>query len=640
MIKLRYAVIDLSTQEVNEYPISDKTFELYIGGKALGARILYDELQPGVDPLSAENIIIVNTSPLNGTGAPSSSRFNMTTKNVLTGGIASSNCGGQFGVKMRKAGYDGLIIKGRAQEPSYIEIMDGEIQIKNASHLWGMDTEKTQQQFDRRYGKLVIGPAGENLVKYACAVSGERVLGRCGVGAVMGAKNLKALVAYGTMEIPVYNRHKLQKFVQRWVKYLKHHKATGEAMPLYGSAGFVNQCNTSGILPTRDFQKGTYEKADAISGETLSEQYMTRNSGCVSCPIRCERRVMVNGNEVKGPEFETIGLFGSNIDCADLELINQWNYQADLLGMDTISLAGTLAFVMELAEKGIKDFGLHFGEVDKISEVIKKIAYREGEYTELGEGTKCLADIYGGEDFAIHSKGLELASYEPRKAAGQGLGYATANRGGCHLNAGYLAFLEAISPLEIDPITTKGKAGLVALFQNGTEAISSAGFCLFMAFALIPNAVYNAKPSSKMVGLLGKSLIGSHIILDRLGSLLPGAIPFNSLYLFPQAEAIRLATGLKMTSWLSKEKAKECRRIFIDAGIDIQQGEEWGCVRNRSFGTAPLFSRINSDVCLCRNGYSQGSGGANFMISLWSVKTSSAVSLPMFQVREYRLHCL
>ncbi len=573
MIKLRYAQVDLSTETVTEYPISDQYFELYLGGKALAARILYDELCPGIDPLSPENLIIINTSPLNGTGAPSSSRFNMTTKNVLTGGIASSNCGGQFGVKLRRAGYDGLLIKGRASQPCYIEIIDGEITIKDATHLWGLDTEKTQENFDHRYGMLVIGPAGENLVRYACAVSGERVLGRCGVGAVMGSKNIKGLVAYGTSTIPVYNPVKFRSFIQRWVQYLKQHEFTGQTMGLYGSANFVNKCNESGVLPTGNFKKGRFEHAEAISGETLAEKHLTRNSGCISCPIRCERRVMVEGKEVKGPEYETIGLLGANIENADLEKISQWNYQADILGMDTISLAGTLAFVMELAEKGIKDFGLHFGESENISDIIPKIAYREGEFSDLAEGTKYLAEKYGGQDFAIHSKGLEIASYEPRKAVGQGLGYATANRGGCHLNGGFLSLLEVVGPIPMDPITTKAKPGLTVLFQNATEAVSATGFCLFTTFSLMPNALYKLNHSSTVNKLLGKVIIGSRFIVDRLGSLLPGAIPFNSLYLFPHAEAVKLATGLNMTSGRFLQLGE--RSFNMERLFNVREGFTW-----------------------------------------------------------------
>lgn len=544
----RYAEVDLSTGEIKDYPISRDCFECYLGGKALAARILYDVLPPGVAPLSPENVLIINTGPLTGTGAPSSGRFNVTTKNVLTGGIASSNCGGALGARLRRAGYEGLIIRGRAASPSFIEVVDGQIRIRDASDMWGLNTEETRLRFGREYGTLVIGPAGENQVRYACAVSGERVIGRCGVGAVMGSKNLKAVVAAGKKKIPLAEPEAFREFSRRWVKLLQAHTSTGEILPRYGTANFVRKMNDAGILPTRNYQRGKFEEADRISGEYLAEKHLIRNSGCPGCPIRCERRVMLGDKEVKGPEYETLGMLGSNLENSDLEMIKAWNHQADLLGLDTISLGSVLGFAMELQERGIKDFGLRFGETAGIAEVINKITYREGEYSDLADGVKALADKYGGREFAIHSKGLELAAYDPRKAVGMGLGYATANRGGCHLNGGYLVFLEALGPLFIDALTDKGKPALAVLFQNGMEAISAAGSCLFTSFTLVPDLIYKMNPGGAALKLLGKSMIGSRFLLERTGGLLPYLLPFNSLYLFPHAQAVRLATGIKMTT--------------------------------------------------------------------------------------------
>lgn len=320
-----YARIDLTTGEVSPYPISERLFEQYIGGKILGGKLLYDLMPKGTDALAPESVLIINTGPANGTGAPSSSRFNLSFKNVLTGGAASSNCGGQFGVMLRRAGFDGLILTGKAERLSYVEILDGHIAIRDASAFAGMNAEEVQEQFDKHWGKLVIGPAGENLVRYAGAMSGERMAGRCGAGAVLGSKNLKGLVAFGTKTVPVENKAALDKYVAKWVKFLQNHPMTGEALPRYGSAGLVSSANASGALPTRNFAKGRYEKFRDISGETLADTHLTRNSGCVSCPIRCERRVKVGGKEVKGPEYETVGLFGANIENNNLEWINEIN---------------------------------------------------------------------------------------------------------------------------------------------------------------------------------------------------------------------------------------------------------------------------------------------------------------------------
>jgi aldehyde:ferredoxin oxidoreductase len=594
----KYVIIDLNSETVSNYNIHKELFEKYLGGKALAARILYDLLPKGTEPLSPEAILIINTGPMNGTGAPSSSRFNLTFKNVLTDGIGSSNCGGQFGIMLKKAGLDGIIITGKASRPSTVEIIDGEVRILDATHLWGMDAEKTQEEFDLGYGKLVIGPAGENLVRYACAISGERVAGRCGAGAVMGSKNIKAIVAYGTTRQKIYNKKKFDKYVGKWIKFLKNHPMTGKALGLYGTAGLVNSANSSGALPTHNFKKGYFDKADEISGETLAERYLIRNNGCISCPIRCERRVTVNGKEVKGPEYETVGLFGSNIDSANLEFINHINYEADILGLDTITLGGTLAFAMELQERGIKDFGLRFGYTDNIIEIIRKIAHAEGEYSELGQGSKWLSEKYGGKEYAIHSKGLELAAYEPRRSVGMGLGYATSNRGGCHLNGGYLALIESVGVLSIDKQTHKGKPELTVFFQNMMEAISSAGFCLFTAHAVIPALFFHLGPAHWITRIANKAVIGARYLLRPIWSLLPGLIPFNSMMIMPHAQAVKLATGLNMTTGKLLQVGE--RGFNIERMFNIREGltDKNDALPDRLTMTRQDESQANTVVCL------------------------------------------
>lgn len=543
-----YAVLNLSDGTVADYPVSRELFRQYLGGKTLGARLLTDLTPVGLDPFSPESVVIINTGPMNGTGAPSSSRFNMTFKNALTGGIASSNCGGQFGVMLKRAGFDGIILKGCASEPTMVVIEDGRISMKPCPELWGQDAEETQEHLPKGYGKLVIGPAGENLVRYACAVSGERVAGRCGAGAVLGAKKVKALVAYGTQQQEIAHPQEFDAYLRKWVKFLKTHPMTGETLPRYGSAGLVNKANASGALPTRNFQKGTFKQAEEICGETLAEKFLTRNAGCVSCPIRCERRVMVREKEVKGPEFETVGLFGSNIGSGDLGFINELNYVADVLGMDTISLGGTIAFAMELQEKGMADFGLQFGKTENILEVVTKIAHREGVYWELGEGSKYLSEKYGGKDFAMHAKGMELAAYEPRRSTGMGLGYATSNRGGCHLNGGYLALMESVGVINMDAQTPKGKPELTILMQNAIEATSAAGFCLFTMQTMVPGFLFRTGPASQINRVAGGAMIASRGVLGKLWKITPGGVPINSMFLFPHCKSIALATGLPMTT--------------------------------------------------------------------------------------------
>ncbi len=540
-----YAKVDLTTGRWERYEVPREYFKKYVGGKCLAARLLLDLTEPGLDPLDERAAIIINTGPLNGTGAPSSSRFNLSFKNVLTGGIASSNCGGQFGVMLKRAGFDGLIITGRAKEPSVLEALDGEIHIKPAPELWGLDAEKTQERFPEWYGKLVIGPAGENGVLYASAISGERVAGRCGSGAVLGSKRLKALVAYGSKRPEIFDREGFDGFILKWIKFIKKHPMTGQSLPRYGSAGLVNKANATNALPTRNFQSGHFDRADAVSGETLTETRLIRNSGCVSCPIRCERRVPVDGRELKGPEYETLGFFGPNIGAADMDAVLRMNWLCDIYGVDTISFASSLAFAMELKERGMADFGLEFGKTDELEDVLLKVVNREGVYSDIADGTKRMAAKYGGEDFAINSKGLELASYEPRRSVGMGLGYAVANRGGCHLNGGYLALLESVGVLSMDALTPKGKAQFTAFMQDALEAVSSAGCCLFSAQTFVPGVFFKLGPNSAVTRLVGKVMPHMGPMVALLLNITP-VIAFNSLLLLPHAEALRRATGLRM----------------------------------------------------------------------------------------------
>ena len=540
-----YAKVDLTTGRWERYEVPREYFKKYVGGKCLAARLLLDLTEPGLDPLDERAAIIINTGPLNGTGAPSSSRFNLSFKNVLTGGIASSNCGGQFGVMLKRAGFDGLIITGRAKEPSVLEALDGEIHIKPAPELWGLDAEKTQERFPEWYGKLVIGPAGENGVLYASAISGERVAGRCGSGAVLGSKRLKALVAYGSKRPEIYDREGFDGFILKWIKFIKKHPMTGQSLPRYGSAGLVNKANATNALPTRNFQCGHFDRADAVSGETLTETRLIRNSGCVSCPIRCERRVPVDGRELKGPEYETLGFFGPNIGAADMDAVLRMNWLCDIYGVDTISFASSLAFAMELKERGMADFGLEFGKTDELEDVLLKVVNREGVYSDIADGTKRMAAKYGGEDFAINSKGLELASYEPRRSVGMGLGYAVANRGGCHLNGGYLALLESVGVLSMDALTPRGKAQFTAFMQDALEAVSSAGCCLFSAQTFVPGVFFKLGPNSAVTKLVGRVMPHMGPMVALMLNMTP-AIAFNSLLLLPHAEALRRATGLRM----------------------------------------------------------------------------------------------
>lgn len=536
--------IDLTTRKEEEYPFTDKQRELFLGGKIMAAKILYDNIKGPIDPLSPENMLIVTSCPLNGLGAPSSSRFNISGVSPLTGLVTSSNCGGNFGIHLKRAGYDALIIVGKSEEKIYIEINDGKVVYKNADELWGLHTGKTQEVLGGKRGKIVIGPAGENMVRYACIVSEERAAGRGGMGALMGSKNLKAVVASGTNLVKVKNVDKYRKLCIKWTNRLKTHPLTGVQLPKLGTAGLLTTMNTRHILATKNFSQGQFEGYEKISGEELTEKHLIRNVGCLTCPIQCARVVNVKGKEVKGPEVETLGLLGANILNDNMEKILEWNNELDELGMDTISLAGTIAFAMELNEKGVWNNGLSFGKIDNLSDMFDKIAHREGEVGNLlAEGTKRLGEKFGGKEYCINAKGMELAAYEPRGAVGQGLGYAIANRGGCHINAGYLVVLEGLG-LSIDPYTHKGKASISMTFQDLMESVSAGGNCIFTTYAFFPQFLLT-KPNgivSRIVNYLMPHLGGALYFAGKH----PLLLKVNLKGMLPQPVAIRYATGMKL----------------------------------------------------------------------------------------------
>lgn len=564
--------VDLSSGRIKKYSLPDRMLELYVGNKGLGARLLYDMLPPSTDPLTEKNVFIVTTAPLTGSGAPSSNRFNITTKSPLTGAIVNSNCGGNFGLFLKRAGYDVLIITGKAGRPVYMKVDGDDVTIEDAAALWGLDTQKTQEKLPAGMGKIVIGPAGENLVKFACVISEERVAARSGVGTVMGSKNLKAVIAGGEQKVRVAHEKKFKNTCKKWRELSRQHPATGEELPRYGTAAFVNKCNATHTLPTRNFRHGTFAEADAVSGETLAEKYLVKNIGCHGCPVACGRLVELNGHRIKGPEYETVGLLGPNIMNADLKAIIEFNYQADLLGLDTITLGNTLGFVMEAGEKGLLKTDLAFGKTDRISRTIEDIAYRRGFGDDLAEGVRFLSKKYGGEEFAIHVKGLEIASYEPRGAVGQGLGYAIASRGGCHIAAGYPIYLEANGPITVDPLATTGKPGLVILNQTTMEAVSALGCCIFTVYMFLPKQLLelNARSrfASKMIRsgfLYGGNLIGK--ALSWPAWTLPVPPPF---FMLPQVKAHAYCTGQRFTLGRLMELGK--RVVTMDRIFNLREG--------------------------------------------------------------------
>lgn len=477
--------------EFSTEKIDDEVLKQYIGGRALGVKLLTDMLNPKIDPLSPENVLLFAVGPFAGTSVPTNGRFALVTKSPLTNGIFFSNSGGSFGVHMKRCGYDTLVIKGASSNPIYIVLDGNQCSIKDASGLWGLDTEETMAKLKEIEGKtihaLMIGPAGENVVRIANIMNdAERAFGRGGVGAIMGSKKVKAIVVKnGDKKTEVKDKERLDHLVQSAVEKIRVVPITRSALPKFGTSGLVNVINELGMFPINNFQKGYDPQAENVSGESIRNNIFIKDEGCYACPIRCGRLTKAGDMQGKGPEYESVWALGPNLGVFDLITITQVNYWCNKLGIDTISCGGVIACAMELQQKGLlKDTSIKFGNKDILIDLVKKIAKREGIGLELSEGSAILSRKYNSPDSAIHVKGLDLPAYDPRGAMGHALGYATSNRGGCHLT-GYLAAMEIFAaPKKIDRFTTGGKADLLVLKQNTKVIEDSLVTCAFAGWAL------------------------------------------------------------------------------------------------------------------------------------------------------------
>jgi aldehyde:ferredoxin oxidoreductase len=495
----RILEIDLAAQSFVFKPLDEDNARLYLGGKGYAARLLYDMTQPGMDPLGPDNPLIFATGPLNGSLAPHSNRFVVVCKSPLTGGIGNASCGGSFAYGMKRAGIDVLVVTRQSEKPVRLEI-DGDrdtVQFLGAADLWGKGTGATQEALGKTMHHAVIGPAGENLVLFAGIVSNERIAGRTGVGAVMGSKLLKALSIHGSRKLEMDDEERFKEYTKRVREMFRDHPVLGERLRRYGTAGIVRTTNARNIIPTRNFKYGHHEDAMNLSGEYMeSHELVGIRSSCIHCPAVCGREVIVEGvGRVKGPEYETIALLGTNLAVCDLKRVAEWNHLADDLGMDTISLGSVLSFTMELQERGILQAGLCFGDVTGVSDMILDIGHRRGLGNQLADGVKRLAERFGGHEFAMQVKGLELPGYDPRGSYAQGVEYATTNRGGCHIQ-GASMYLESVGPLTIHPRNLRLKADIAMIMQNLACAINSMVLCYFTTYGLIPKSVHGLAPDS------------------------------------------------------------------------------------------------------------------------------------------------
>lgn len=492
----KIARINLSTGTITTEKLDLETAKKYIGGRGLGTKILYDEGIATVDPLSEENKLIYATGAMTGTQSPTSGRYMVVTKSPLTGLIASSNSGGKWGAILKYAGWDALIVEGKADKLTYININDDMIELLDASNysqMLSVELDEKLKEVHPGCSVLNIGPAGESMSLLAAIMNDrDRAAGRSGVGAVMGSKNLKAItVTASNKVIPAADPNRLKEVNIACLKKLKENGVTGTGLPTYGTAVLVNIVNNVGSFPTKNWNMSYFEEADDISGETLADTELVKNGACHRCPIACGRVVNIDGKNVGGPEYEPLWAFGGSCNVDDLHSIVLANYWCNQYGLDAISTPCTIAAAMELYDMGvIKDSDcdgvpLKWGSGEAIIEWTKRMGEGKNQLARLmADGSHRLCEHYGHPEISMSVKKQELPAYDARAIQGIGLNYATSNRGGCHVR-GYLISPEILGlPEQLDRTVTDGKAEWCKIFQDLTAVIDSMGYCLFSSFAL------------------------------------------------------------------------------------------------------------------------------------------------------------
>ncbi|MCX9012499.1 MAG: aldehyde ferredoxin oxidoreductase family protein [Candidatus Methanoperedens sp.] len=469
----RTVTIDLSDSRITQVESDANLLKAFIGGRGLGVKTYYDAVDPGIDPLVPENLLIFATGPLTGTAAPMSGRHAMVSKSPLTGTIFDSSSGGFFGKELKFACIDALVIKGAAEEPVYVSIQNDDIEIHPAGELWGTNTRACTDKLSSRGRVACIGRAGERLVPIASVMNDYfHACGRGGLGAVMGSKKLKAVVVKGDKRPAIADEEGFRKARQDAIRLIEAGPMASKGLHTYGTSALVSLMSYMKLLPARNFRETEFGGADKVSGEFIKENYDIKGSTCYNCMIACKHIIKsgaLEGHEV--PEYETLWAFGPDNNRADLDAIIRINRLCNDYGIDTISSGSTIAAYAEIMGE----------DVEELSVLVKRIGEGEGIGKELGRGSKALARSRG-RDVAMHVKGLEMPAYDPRGVLGMALAYATSNRGGCHLRAYMIAPEILGKPKKVDPRTFSGKAGLVRVFQDALAALDSLVLCKFASF--------------------------------------------------------------------------------------------------------------------------------------------------------------
>ena len=502
--------VNLSRPEISEETLDPKILRKFVGGRGLATKYLFDEVKPGIDPLGPENKLVFMTGPLTGTPTPTGGRYSVVSKSPLTGFWGHANSAGFWGSDFKRSGFDGVIFEGISPSPVYLVTEDGKAEMRDAGHLWGKSVLKTTRlikaELGEKFNVACIGIAGENLVRYASIMNDlHRAAGRCGMGAVMGSKRLKAIAAWGKRRIEIANPEGFREIYGIALKRISESRLS-VGLKKYGTAGVLDLINEGGGVPTKNWQTGVFPQADEINVSALNRKILVGTKGCFACTTGCTRATEVKTGPYafrgEGPEYESIGGLGSMCMIDDIEAIAYGHYLCNEYGLDSISTGTTIAFAMECFEKGIltkSDTGgleLNFGDATVMVALIHKIAKREGIGHLLAEGVKRASERIGrgSERFAMHCKGLELPSYDPRAMRILGLGYATATRGGCHITSsphgvpladGYHSCLPKEDREPFDLLSEEPKrAKIVKILEDAYAVIDSLGACKFAAMVL------------------------------------------------------------------------------------------------------------------------------------------------------------
>ena len=478
--------IDVSEQKYGEQALEEELLASFLGGKGLGTQLLLHHNPPGIDPLAPENHLIITLGPATDSPVYGSCRYGLFSKSPLTGFYAESYSGGKAAVTMSRTGYDAMVINGAAPKPIWIEISDQGVQFHDASDLWGKETYETEDALKARCGvknatALVIGPAGENLVKFAVVENDYwRSAGRTGMGAVMGSKNIKGIVFHGNTRREFHDLGRIKAYGKEMLARLKDHPVT-QVYREQGTPVMVASLNKAGAFPTKYWSSGYYDEWESINAQAMKDKLNVQSKSCRTCFMGCGKLVTVNegrhkGLKIEGPEYETLYAFGGLCLINGIEEIAWLNDICDRLGMDTISAGNLAAMTLEAASRGLIQEPYSYGDAQGVADILFKIAHRDGLGGLLADGIKSAAKEMDMADQAVHVKGMEPAGYDPRVLKGMGLAYAISPRGACHLRSTF--YKPELSGM-MDPDQLEGKAELFLDFEDRCTLFDTLILCRF-----------------------------------------------------------------------------------------------------------------------------------------------------------------